>query len=395
MPQLRGRATSKVRTPNLIREYLMGSDAFNDRSGPALPVIPFEGDYISRMHQRVKARIRELAPEMQYPRIASFHALVGNLIAAGLVERTGATESAAKEGFADRVWVRVVSGRELSPLWNNPVRAAIEQGSRRKQALPLLSESELAEILGTTTLPRPTIMGRPEPELPPAPEPLPLSLPEQREDLLRRFNELMRGNFSAEVYRQLWIDSANYLAYDARSRRRSITGEMRADLGIMEACLRQLEAVAGLTQQQRLAALRTCLRGAELVRDQVRNTIATEDLEQLADDEPENYNPSPIPQPDFPERPNIVVIEKLIKHLELLSENYSGVEPGMEQELERLLALVQEWESELTAMMDEATGARAERLENNSTVMADTAIYLENWEDLPQAIDALLGFERA
>lgn len=76
----------------LILEYLSGIVEFPDDPPEQRAVRPTEGDYISRMHRRVKARFRELAPDYQWPRAHSFKSLVLMLERLGLVERTGVTE---------------------------------------------------------------------------------------------------------------------------------------------------------------------------------------------------------------------------------------------------------------------------------------------------------------
>ncbi len=81
-----------VRSPLLILEYLSGIEEFpNDTPGDRAARAT-EGDYISRMHRRVKAKYRELAPHYQWARAHSFQSLVLMLEKLGLLERTGVTE---------------------------------------------------------------------------------------------------------------------------------------------------------------------------------------------------------------------------------------------------------------------------------------------------------------
>ncbi len=82
-----------VRSPLLILEYLSGREEFPDDTPEERAARPTEGDYISRMHRRVKAKYRELAPNYQWPRSHSFKSLVLMLERLGLVERTGVTEA--------------------------------------------------------------------------------------------------------------------------------------------------------------------------------------------------------------------------------------------------------------------------------------------------------------
>lgn len=127
----RGRAASLVRTPMLVREYLAGSLAFpgdlpGDREARAAG-----GDYISRMHRRVKARIREISPDYQYPRSASFLSLVNSLITLGLVEKTGRREDPVGRGagivgvaggFEQRTWVALTEGSATRIEWSDPIK---------------------------------------------------------------------------------------------------------------------------------------------------------------------------------------------------------------------------------------------------------------------------------
>ena len=126
----RGRGASAVRTPSLIRDYLRGEVAFPlDEPGEAL-ARTLEGDYISRMHQRVKLRIREIDPGYQYPRKHSFLSLVNALLRLGLVERTGRREDPEERGagqvgiaggFEQRTWVRLTAGSAQRMEWADPI----------------------------------------------------------------------------------------------------------------------------------------------------------------------------------------------------------------------------------------------------------------------------------
>jgi hypothetical protein len=130
MTMTRGRGSSAVRTPSLIRDYLRGEVAFpQDEPGDAL-ARTLEGDYISRMHQRVKLRIREINPGYQYPRKHSFLSLVNALLRLGLVERTGRREDPEERGagqvgvaggFEQRTWVRLTAGSAQRTEWADPI----------------------------------------------------------------------------------------------------------------------------------------------------------------------------------------------------------------------------------------------------------------------------------
>ena len=125
-----------IRTPQLVRSYLLGeATGFPGDTDEERSARKEQGDYIARMHQRVKGYIRETRPRYQYPRRHSFQALVSNIMRVGLLEETVVPEAGAEQpeyrgagvlgtekGFNVRTWVRVVPGKENDPLWNFPVR---------------------------------------------------------------------------------------------------------------------------------------------------------------------------------------------------------------------------------------------------------------------------------
>ncbi len=130
MVMSRGRGASPVRTPLLIREYLGGVVVFPlDEPGDQV-TRGVEGDYISRIHQQVKARIQNIDPLYQYPRSHSFKSLVNGLLRLGLLEKTGRQEDpqdrgagvvGVGRGFNPRTWVRLTEGSAVRPEWGDPV----------------------------------------------------------------------------------------------------------------------------------------------------------------------------------------------------------------------------------------------------------------------------------
>ena len=72
----KGRGASLVRTPSLIREYLGGTVEFPEDRPEEMAARLTEGDYSSRMNQRIKLGIREISPRYQDPRKHSFLSLV-------------------------------------------------------------------------------------------------------------------------------------------------------------------------------------------------------------------------------------------------------------------------------------------------------------------------------
>jgi hypothetical protein len=80
-PALRGReiVPAGFRTPMLIWEYLAGRGDWEGDTGEEKRVRPQAGDYVARMHQRIKAHLLSNRPGHQWPRRHSFQALVSNL----------------------------------------------------------------------------------------------------------------------------------------------------------------------------------------------------------------------------------------------------------------------------------------------------------------------------
>ena len=101
----------------------MGTPFPGDEPGEA-EARPTRGDYIARMHSRIKKYIREEKPAYQYPRTASFRALVHNLAKLGLVERTGEREEGFMEvaqGWSPRTYYRLTPGAEARAEWQDPI----------------------------------------------------------------------------------------------------------------------------------------------------------------------------------------------------------------------------------------------------------------------------------
>jgi hypothetical protein len=130
MTTRRGRGNSAVRTPSLIRDYLKGEVAFPQDEPGDTAARAVEGDFIARMHQRIKLRIRALDPDYQYPRKHSFLSLVNALLRLGLVERTGRREDPEERGagqvgvaggFEQRTWVRLTTGSAQRVEWADPM----------------------------------------------------------------------------------------------------------------------------------------------------------------------------------------------------------------------------------------------------------------------------------
>lgn len=129
-----GRGNSPIRTPQIVRRYLSGETLASERRrGAVVPAVdPLVGDWIGHMHSQVKTYILSERLNYQYPRRHSFQALIGNLLALGLIERTGqeaepvsrgAGQGGTASGFNERVWVRIVPALREDPAWLDPIAA--------------------------------------------------------------------------------------------------------------------------------------------------------------------------------------------------------------------------------------------------------------------------------
>ncbi len=119
-----------MRTPLLILAYLGGIEDFpGDEPGEAR-LRASEGDYMARMHRRIKDRIKQIQIGYQYLRRGSFTTLVNHLKKLGLVEETERQEDPQKRGagvlgvpggFMPRTWVRLTPGPLDRFEWDDPI----------------------------------------------------------------------------------------------------------------------------------------------------------------------------------------------------------------------------------------------------------------------------------
>ena len=125
-----GRSVSRIRTPLLIRDYLMGQGPFADDPPEELAERLNNGAYVAQVHQRIKRYIRESAPKYQWPRRHSFGARINDLLTLGLLVKTGEATPEKVEprergagrlgeamGFSLKLWVRLAPGAEARPEW--------------------------------------------------------------------------------------------------------------------------------------------------------------------------------------------------------------------------------------------------------------------------------------
>jgi hypothetical protein len=105
--QDKARRSSRVKTPLLVKAYLMGEE-FSSENNPDEQAATrlVQADYLSWMHRCIhELRMLERRPPYQYPRHHSFQTFLNNLALLGLVEKTGRTEPSVRAtapGFEER-----------------------------------------------------------------------------------------------------------------------------------------------------------------------------------------------------------------------------------------------------------------------------------------------------
>lgn len=269
-----------VHSPVLIRDYLLGQGDFPNDTPEEQAVRPSEGDYISRMHRRIKAKIREVAPSYQWPRAHSFKSLVLILERLGLVERTGVREPSEEiigldketgelldgpragelrldpaRGFQERAYFRLTPGAENRIEWADPIGhiALIYPGIRPGPARPLptrvppavLEEApeEPAPVGEAPAAPRRRARREGAPRATPAPA-LDIDRLERQRQLLRRM-ALDTEDFDLVDFQAL-IEQARAFregirAQFTRRRRGNPFPEMATGLILLEQCVSRLE----------------------------------------------------------------------------------------------------------------------------------------------------------
>ena len=129
-----GRGVGRIRTPGLIRDYLVGQGPFAEDPPEELAQRRADGAYVAQIHQRVKQYIRDLSKELHYkyqwPRRHSFNARINDLLLLGLLVKTGeaapekvepqergAGQLGSAGGFSLKLWVRMAPGADTRPEW--------------------------------------------------------------------------------------------------------------------------------------------------------------------------------------------------------------------------------------------------------------------------------------
>lgn len=140
--------------------------------------------------------------------------------------------------------------------------------------------------------------------------------------------------------------------------------------------------------------------------------VAVEEPEEIEESPTEEERPTdvagrpqrPVPAPDFPERPRPATIDRLIRHLENLADNFFPEDENelatenVITEIERLAGVVREWTDNFQDDHDNIEGGdarsqeRAQRLQDRIDVLDQAVQDLES-QDVREAIDHLQGFE--
>ena len=258
MPKPIGRAVSRIRTPQLLREHLAKLGA--------------EGDHVSSIHQAVKAMLRERKPGYHWPRRHSFQSLVGRLLGIGLLEKTGQREDpegrgagvgGTERGWTQRLWVRLAPGEVDSPAWMNPMGATTGGAVAEPPLRP----------------PGPPGPRRPPPRPPEAPEavqdlgPRIESLERARQGLVQRLVAASEAPGRVEAFQLLHQAASRFLG----SVRAVYTAEQFPDapeaMAQLANCIRLFELERALTQA-RVQALRNCQNWARLLAESLGAALA-------------------------------------------------------------------------------------------------------------------------
>jgi hypothetical protein len=396
MTMTRGRGSSAVRTPSLIRDYLRGDVAFpQDEPGDAL-ARTLEGDYISRMHQRVKLRIREIDPGYQYPRKHSFLSLVNALLRLGLVERTGRREDPEERGagqvgvaggFEQRTWVRLTAGSAQRMEWADPMghMALIYPNVRpARGALP-------------TSVTLPTLGRRPRRERPGAPA------PELVDQLNARRLDLIDDAAAAQSSEDLQTFQA--LATDLRDFLRDVGQayptpqfiDAAEALALLRNCIALLEN-AVTTGRGLVVAVGNCQASARLAGEGLSTPLVGG-----AELGPVRGAPSQlatVPRIELPDNFTVRSVPRLTEHLATLVEiardfDWPDVRlPALAAETQRLLECGQEWlevaqdSLESEEGKDSPSQARLEARETRVELLQQYVDALDN-QDLDGALESL------
>lgn len=397
-----GRATSSVRTPLLVREYLAGNVAYPlDEPGDEV-TRAVEGDYLARIHQQVKARIQNIDPLYQWPRAHSFRTLVSMLLRLGLVERTGRQEDPEERGagavgvaggFNQRTWVRLTEGSAVRPEWGDPVGfiARIYPGIR-----------PVGGVLPTRTA-TPAVRP-PRQRAPGAPDPETVSELNTRRLSLISTARAAQDSFYIEVFQELANEYSDFLQdVAAVFPARQFPDALNA-LDLLRNCITIVEragvATLGPLTGAQVLAFSNCQASARLAGESIVTALAGGEA------------PAPGARRELPEVPSIPLptrfttrsLPRLTNHvgnLDTLAQEFDWPElrfPALAAEVQRLLTSARDWLAEAEGALKTEEGkaspreSRLEPLEARAGSLGEYVQALDD-EDITAALESLEGIE--
>lgn len=371
------------------------------------------GDFASSIHQHVKVTLRELRPGYQYPRSHSFHTLINQLIALGVLEKTGRTEAAEERGaalgpsrgFAPRTWIRVVPGAETSNVWADPTGhwALLHPGIRPSDdVLPSLGEVRIPPARArdeptrrTPAAPREaaprTVRGRPRGSERQRRDVEAGRLEARRQDLANSLRTAAISDETPSRYLALADMVDEFLADVVQAFGSQRFPSAAADVAILRNCVALLEAEE--MGPRRDIALTNCQSASRVIAEDLGTPLAlTEEPGGL--DEPNGpaepgaqIAPISIPAFGLPERFNRRTMPRFVAHLEALEgllaqiENPENFPIDAKTHLESLAETVEDW-----------TLAMNERLEPMGETAARELLEAQI-ETLDLVVDALQRWE--
>ena len=381
-----GRGASAIRTPLLVRAYLAGLVPFPEDTAQQRRRRREGGDYISRIHRRVKLRIRAQDRQYKYPRAQSFKTFIENLILLGLVEKTGRREPGklqVNEGFESRTWVKIVPAMIDSDIWQDPM-------GHLRVIYPNLSRIARVPEIPTAQafVPSPTPQRRRRAAAEPtAGQELLSGLEEQRELLRTRARELSVSGTHIDSFESLLEDTRAFMYRLDSLYRRNPLSAVSDPLGLLENCVRLYrEALAGGRNPER-----------ELVNCQAAARILAEELQTPIREFPDKLGPAPAPTPvphvEIGETQSAKGVSDLKAHLALLEAH--GVErTGASFELNLLIVQVGRWLEHIQTQLVEENAKPNPRRQGIRTfdkrfTALDKVTDEMGTRDLPAAIESL------
>ncbi len=441
--QDKGRRTSRVKTPALVRAYLMGEDFSSDYATgrPDRPDDPdgpdeqaatrfAQGDYVSRMHKRIKWRIRQMDAERkkekpygwrpyQYPRHHSFQSFLNNLVLLGLVEKTSRREPGVRAtvpGFEERHWYRLTQGSADRPEWLDPMLyiALRFYPGIRKGIVPGMTPPRRRPPS------RVTRTGEPKRRVmltPPGPGQDQLTALQTRQQRLAQQAQLLQDSSQPRVvqlpmFQRLLADGRAFLRdLDAFDPQHPLI-DLADALNTLEACGAALADQRAMTTE-RATALRSCQNAARLVGEALEPTLKMPKARRAAPARrgrrrgvtvQTQVAPAPtrtvIPNFTLAVAPTKAGVGKLQAQLERLKDLNGGSglvdedgDPLIRAELDRLAEALDEWKTVVDDMVDKENDrdnpndTRLDALGDRLTAIEATVADLETYDIAAAQVD--------